>query len=523
MDADTVRQLLRPGAFPHPGADIALRETHISWVVLGGEFAYKIKKPVNFGFLDFSTLALRRHFCERELALNRRYAPEIYLSLASVTAEPDGLRFDGDGPVVDYAVKMRRFDEGQLLDNIAARGELARPLVRAVARELAERQRDAPVCHPAPGSDEPGSPAVLRAAMTQNFQQVRDYRIGPGEQAQLNTIEQWTLARYASLAPLLEQRAASGMVIDGHGDAHLGNIALIDGAVRLFDCIEFNAALRVMDSIGEIAFLSMDLEARGHSGESHCVLTDYLEYRGDYAGLPLLQLYRCYFAMVRAKVALLREPAGTGSIQSSGAYAGFCRYLSLAQGYCQPTARFLAITHGVSGTGKSTVADRLVAACGAVRLRSDVERKRLFGLAPEQRSDPADRERLYSAAMSRRTFDRLEQLALLSLDAGFAVIVDATFLHRRTRDTFRQLATRLGLAFVIIDCSGAPRARLRDRLEQREREGVDASEAGVTVMEDQLEVDQALADVELAHRMAVDSGESADVLWQHLQDTLHRD
>ena len=522
MDSDALRQLLRPGAFPHPSTDIALRETHISWIVLAGEFAYKVKKPVDFGFLDFSTPELRRHFCEQELALNRRYAPAIYLGLATITADPDGLRFDGEGPVIDYAVKMRRFDESQLLDNIAARGELDRPLVRAVARELAERQRDAPVCHPRPGSDEPGSPAVLHAAMTQNFRQVREYRFGPEQQKQLNAVERWSLARYEELAPMLEQRAASGLVIDGHGDAHLGNIALIDGVVRLFDCIEFNASLRVMDSIGEIAFLSMDLEARGHSGESHWVLADYLEYRGDYAGLPLLQLYRCYFAMVRAKVALLREPAGTGSIQSSGAYDEFCRYLCLAHDYCQPTARFLAITHGVSGTGKSTVADRLVAAGGAVRLRSDVERKRLFGLAPEQRSDPADQERLYSAAMSRRTFERLEELALITLEAGFAAIVDATFLHRRTRDDFRRLAKRLELPFVIVDCSGTPAGQLRQRLELRQREAEDASEAGVAVMENQLAVDQPPAGVELDHRMAADSNEAAGVLWQRLQESLHR-
>jgi predicted kinase len=252
------------------------------------------------------------------------------------------------------------------------------------------------------------------------------------------------------------------------------------------------------------------------------VLTDYLEYRGDYAGLALLQLYRCYFAMVRAKVALLREPAGTGSIQSSGAYTEFCRYLCLAHNYCRPTPRFLAITHGVSGTGKSTVADKLVAAGGAVRLRSDVERKRLFGLAPEQRSDPADQERLYSTAMSRQTFDRLEELALITLEAGFAVIVDATFLHRRTRDKFRRLAKRLALPFVIIDCSGAPTGQLRHRLELRQREAEDASEAGVAVMEDQLAVDQPPAGVELAHRMAVESGEAAGVLWLRLQARLRR-
>ena len=522
MDSDTLPQLLRPGAFPHPAADIVLRETHISWVILCGEFAYKIKKPVNFGFLDFSTLELRRHFCEQELALNRRYAPALYLGLAKITADPDGLRFDGDGPIVDYAVKMRRFDESRLLDNIAARGELTRPLVRAIARELANRQREAPVCHPESGSEEPGSPAVLRGAIEQNFRQVRDYQLGLQQREQLAAIEQWTLARHDELAALMARRIAAGMVIDGHGDAHLGNIALIDGAVRLFDCIEFSPTLRIMDSIGEIAFLSMDLEARGHSAESHCLLADYLEYRGDYAGLPLLQLYRCYFAMVRAKVTLLREPAGTGSIQSSGAYGEFCRYLALAHTYCQSSPRFLAITHGVSGSGKSTIADKLVAAGGAVRIRSDVERKRLYSLAPEQRSDQADQKRLYSSAMSRQTFERLEHLALLTLEAGFAVIVDATFLHRRTRDSFRLLAKRLALPFVIIECS-APAEELRRRLQLRQQQGHDASEADVKVMEEQLKVDQPPARVELAHCMQAASGEEPAVLWQHLQGALRHE
>jgi aminoglycoside phosphotransferase family enzyme/predicted kinase len=519
MDSGTLQQLLRPEAFSHPPGTILLRETHISWVILAGGFAYKIKKPVNFGFLDFSTLALRRHFCEQELALNRRFAPELYLAVVAVTDDGAGPRFEGNGPVIDYAVKMRRFDEALLLDNIAARGELDRSLVRALAREIAHQQDQAPVCHPGPGGDSPGSPAVLRAAMVQNFAQVRNYRLGPGQLDTLLAVEQWTLRRYGELLPRLDQRAAQGMVIDGHGDAHLGNIALVGGAVRLFDCIEFNPSLRIIDSIGEIALLCMDLEARGHGGESHCLLADYLEYRGDYAGLALLNLYRCYFAMVRAKVALLREPADREAIEDTAAYSDFHRYLMLAASYCDQPATFLAITHGVSGSGKSTVADKLVAASGALRIRSDVERKRLFGLAPEQRSDPADEQRLYSSAMSQQTFERLEQLALLALDAGFAVIVDATFLHRRTRDTFRQLAGRLDLPFAIIDCS-APPDQLRQRLVAREQHAHDASEAGVRVMENQLAVDQPLAGAELAYRVAADSGEAADTLWRRLQQTV---
>ncbi len=516
MDNSTLEQLLRPEAFSPPCDAAQLRETHISWVVLCGEFAYKIKKPVNFGFLDFSTLPLRRHFCEQELALNRRFAPELYLAVIEVTDDGSGPRFEGRGPVIDYAVKMRRFDETLLLDNLAARGQLDRSLVRSLAREIARQQSRAPVCHPGPAASEPGSPAALLAAMEQNFRQVREYRLAPAQAEQLLAVEQWTLQRYREQLPLLSQRAAEGLVIDGHGDAHLGNITLIDGAVRLFDCIEFNPALRIMDSIGEIAFLSMDLQARGHPGESHWLLADYLEYRGDYAGLALLNLYRCYFALVRAKVALLRAPPQRAALEDAPACADFCRYLALAASYCQRPGTFLAITHGVSGSGKSTVADKLVAAGGAVRIRSDVERKRLFGLAPEQRSEPADETRLYGSAMSRRTFARLEQLAETALAAGFAVIVDATFLQRRSRDRFRLLARRLQQPFVIIDCK-APPEQLRARLALRERAARDASEAGVRVMESQLRVDEPLGDAELAYAMAADSGEDQDTLWARLQ------
>lgn len=512
MDSDTIQQLLKTVASSAPGAALLLRETHISWVLLCGEFAYKIKKPVNFGFLDFSSIEQRRHFCEQELLLNRRFAPELYLSVVAISSGPDGVQFDGSGTVIDHAVKMCRFDENQLLSEVAARGELDRPLVRSLGRELASQHASAKRCRP-------GSPATLLAAMVQNFKQVGDYRLEQAHRNTLDKIEAWTLRRQAELLTVLEQRERDGHVIDGHGDAHLGNIVLIDGAVRLFDCIEFNPSLRIMDSIAEIAFLTMDLEARGHQRASHWVLGDYLEYSGDYAGLALLDLYRCYFAMVRAKVALLREPPTHEGITATPGYDDFCRYLSLAQQYCQRPARFLAITHGVSGSGKSTVADKLVAAGGAVRIRSDVERKRLFGLAPEQRSEPADEAQLYSSAMSRRTFSRLEQLAGEILAAGFAVIVDATFLHRRSRDQFHKLATSLALPFIVIDCV-APAEQMRERLRERERHGQDASEAGVRVMEDQLANAQPLGAQELQYRFAADSAEDGAILWELMADEL---
>ncbi len=516
MDSASIEKLLRMNSAGDRTEPALLRETHISWVILCGEFAYKIKKPVNFGFLDFSSLELRRHFCEEELRLNRRFSPELYLAVVPITRSEQGPVIDGVGPPIDYAVKMRRFREEQLLDAIAARKELDEKLLRALARELARLHEILPACHPDPDGSDPGTPAALHQAIEQNFQQIRDYALPAAQLLQLQAVQQWSQQRYGELLPVMLQRARAGKVIDGHGDAHLGNIAVVDGAVRLFDCIEFNASFRIMDSISEIAFLSMDMDARGYHEASRRLLTDYLEYSGDYAALQVLSFYRCYFAMVRAKVNLLRESIHSEDITTTHGYREFLRYLELALSCTQPGRMFLAITHGLSGSGKSTIASALVARSGAVRIRSDVERKRLAGMAPEQRSEPQQRDALYSAAMSRKTFSRLEELAGIVTSAGFPVIIDATFLHRSTRDSFRQLARRLSVPFVIVDCIAQP-DQLRQRLTERARDARDASEADVAVMEQQLVSVQALAPDEYACRLAVDSAEESATLWRRFQ------
>ncbi len=511
MDRTGIEQLCRPAAFDHPADNLVLRETHISWVILCGDYAYKIKKPVNFGFLDFSTLERRRHFCEEELRLNRRFSPELYLDVVAVREGPGGPALIGEGTPVDYAVRMRRFDESRLLDTIAARGGLDAQLLRAIARELARLHAGLPRCSPDPDGSEAGTPAALHAALAENFRQLREYPLGSEQWQQLQVVEAWSEARYREHLPAMKQRVREGWVIDGHGDDHLGNMAIIDGEVRLFDCIEFNADFRVVDSIAEIALLDMDLCARGHPAESYRLLSDYMEYRGDYAGLRLLDLYRVYFALVRAKVNLLAHVPDTPGLADTAAYHESQRYLAMAHRYCQPRSPFLAITHGLSGSGKSTVAGKLVEASGAVRIRSDVERKRLFGLAPEQRSRPEDVPELYARAMSSRTFERLEALAAEVVEAGFPVIVDATFLHRRVRDDFRRLARRLEVPFIILDCVADPES-LRQRLRAREAGGLDASEADVSVMEQQRRTMEPLSEAERQAVIAVDSGADASAL-----------
>ena len=516
MDSATLQQLLHPPAATEPGE---LRETHISWVILRGEFVYKIKKPVNFDFLDFSSLAQRRHFCEEEVRLNRRFAPELYLSVVPVTSGAQGPQLEGEGEIIDYAVKMRRFDERQLLDNIAARDGLSPALLRSLARELARLHNTLPACRPDPAGSEPGTPAALRAAIQQNFQQIRDYPLSAAEADTLAGVEQWTLQRYDGLLPLLRQRVLDGRVIDGHGDAHLGNITLVDGAVRLFDCIEFNASLRIMDSMAEIAFLTMDLDAKGYHDASHCLLTDYLEYRDDVEGLALLDLYRSYFAMVRAKVNLLREskqhppsPAPMPGRRSNAT----CNWPGNTPGpglFSWPSpAVFPAAANPPLRAGWWRPAVRC--AC-APMWSANAWWDWLRNSAASPRMQPHCIPRQCIA----RPLPGWRRWRPQQLEAGFAVIVDATFLHREVRDTFRALARRLAVPFVIIDCEVAP-AELRRRLVERERLQQDASEADVAVMEQQLAIDQPLSGEELACRLQADSAEDQADLWQRFQQQL---
>ncbi|HUH38742.1 MAG TPA: AAA family ATPase [Spongiibacteraceae bacterium] len=470
MDDKTLYQALsRPQAYPHPVTDILYRETHISQVFLTDQYAYKVKKARDLGFLDFSTLAQRKWFCEEELRLNRRFAPQLYLDVVSINRTAAGLQIDGAGEVVDYAVKMRRFDDDQLLSKLAARGELTPGLVRGLARHLAELQGTLPSCYPERGA---GTPVAFYTALEQSIELLASYRSLPREaRDRLEQVGRWARTRYADQALLMKRRLREGRVKDGHGDLHLGNIVLIEGEPVLFDCIEFNADFRINDSMAELAFLSMDLGARGLAAASQRVVNDYLEYSGDYSGAPLLDLFRCHYALVRAKVTLLRDPADA---VGDDTWAETLRYLHLAEGYTRAVKPRLVLMHGVSGSGKSTVAGQLADAMGAIRLRSDVERKRLAGLAPEAASSGD----IYTPAMGRATFDRLRALADTLLAAGLPVIVDATFLRCRDRQRFAELAVERRCALVIVACDAEP-AELERRISARRN---DASEASIEVM-----------------------------------------
>jgi aminoglycoside phosphotransferase family enzyme/predicted kinase len=500
-----IRTLIDASIWPHPTDKVELVETHISYVLLVGEYAYKFKKPLDLGFLDFSTLELRQHFCREELRINRRLAPAIYLEVVAITGSVDSPQIGGQGPAIEYAVKMRRFPEEGLLSQHLE--HLTPELVSDIARQAAEFHAGTEVC----GADQPwGSGDFVLQPMLENFDPIHQLEHDPQVDAQLQRLQQWTLQRHKELRPNLEERKAAGFVRECHGDMHLGNITLVEAEPVIFDAIEFNPGLRWIDTINEIAFLVMDLDEKQRPELAQLALNSYLEESGDYAGLGLLRFYQVYRAMVRAKVTAIRlSQDDLEQDERQILKQEFQRYLDLAEGYTQPQPLALLITHGPSGSGKSFVARSLVRQLGAVQVRSDVERKRLLGLSPLARSDPSIGEDMYGAEITEQTYSRLLQAAEQILIAGFVALADATFLQRPQRRPFAQLAEGLGLGFFILDMQ-TPEQLMRERVRSRAEQGGDPSEADERVLELQLASAESLTEDEASAALVVTPDQSLE-------------
>jgi aminoglycoside phosphotransferase family enzyme/predicted kinase len=502
-----VRALLNPARYPYPVAQVTLLETHISYVLLTGRFAYKIKKAVNFDFLDFSTLERRRLCCIEELRLNRRLAPELYLAVVPIIGTPQDPRFDStdqpgdDIKPIEYAVKMNEFPQSALLDRRLAQGDLLATQIDDLARQVAEFHAQA--ARIPEGNS--GTPPEIWALAAGNFSQLAADTGNSAEAAQLNRLEGWSRNEYARIETFLAQRRSEGFVRECHGDLHLGNIALIDGKPLAFDCIEFNPQLRWIDVMSEAAFLSMDLEERGRPDFARRFINRYLEVSSDYAGLQCLPFYQVYRALVRAKVAGLRaaqeEPQAARQQLEIRA-----TYLAFAERAAKPRQRQLLLMHGVSGSGKTWISQTVLEHIGALRLRSDIERKRLHGLPELAHSASLPGCGRYDSEATRATYERLLQHAREVLQAGFPVLVDATFLRRWQRESFRRLAEELNLPFRIISCR-ADQAALRSRLVAREQSGSDASEAGLAILLHQLQNNDPLSRDEQDATIVFDSSQ----------------
>jgi aminoglycoside phosphotransferase family enzyme/predicted kinase len=514
-----VAALCDPRSYPHPVAAVRLVETHISFVLLTGQYAYKLKKPLALGFLDFSTLAARRFYCTEELRLNGRLAPRLYLDVVAITGEPDRPRLGGTGPVLDYAVRMVEFPQSALLDAMLARGALSSELVDALAGAVA---RFHAAIDRAPAASPFGDPAHVHAPMRQNFEQLAPLIDDAADRATLDALRAWSERERGRLEPAFAARRDGGFVRECHGDLHVGNIALIDGELQIFDGIEFNANLRWIDVISEIAFLTMDLRERGQPALAARLLDAYLQATGDYAGLRVLRYYLVYRALVRAKVARLRAGQEPADDPDRAAELAVCRdYLGVATRLAAPRPVALVVTHGVPGAGKTFRTQQLLEALDALRVRSDVERRRMFGTAGALGGIAPRTGDAYGEAATQQVYARLEQLAHSVLDAGYPVIVDATFPLRRQRDAFRRLAEARGIPFCLIDCE-APADRLRERVAARARTGHDASEATVAVVDRQLREREPPAADELARAVVVvdDAGEQPEELARRVREKL---
>ncbi|MEF8723002.1 MAG: AAA family ATPase [Candidatus Accumulibacter delftensis] len=481
-----IAALLEADRYPDPASGVELIETHASWLLLAGAFAYKIKKPVLLPFLDYSTLAKRQACCEAELRLNRRFAPDLYLQVVAIAGTAADPQIGGSGEAIEFAVKMRRFAEAGRLDRLCGRQKLHAKQMSALAATIAEFHEQAAV---APAGTHFGEPEQVLAPALANFAELAPLLPGREEQARLARLAAWTHREFERLAPRFAARKAAGRVRECHGDLHLGNLVLIDGSVRLFDCIEFSEDLRWIDVASEIAFTFIDLLDHDQPGLAAWLLNEWLSCSGDYDAVQVLRFYAVYRALVRAKVAALRAT----QTSSHGGHAN--HYLALAERLVNPPPARLIITHGVSACGKSRAARRVLLhdpAAATLRLRSDVERKRLFDLDAAARSGSPVDGGLYARNASELTYRRLYELAEELLTANWSVIVDAAFLERARRDSFRALAAQAAVAFFIV----APQARpavLRARILGRLRKGRDASEATLAVLTQQLARIEALA------------------------------
>lgn len=469
---EVVAALLDPGVYPHPVDRVELVETHISWVLLAGERVYKIKKPVDLGFLDFTTLERRRFFCEEEVRLNRRLAPDTYLGVVELTGTGRAVRIGGPGPTREVAVAMRRLPADRMLDRLVREGRAEAELLDAVARLIARFHAEA-----ATGGeiDELGGIDTVRANWTENFAQTADLPEAVLPDASRRALRQWVRAFLARESARFAARVAAGRSRDCHGDLQAQHVCCTD-PIQVFDCIEFNHRFRFGDTAGEIAFLAMDLERLGRPDLALRFLNTYFEASGDWEAVPLLDFYRAYRAFVRGKVLGFQ-------VADHPALAADARALfDLAVAYTRPrrTPR-LIVTCGVMGSGKTTVARAAAARLDAVIVRTDAVRKRLAGVPLETRSPDAFGAGLYTAAMSARVYAESLRLAGELLDAGWPVVVDGSFAHAAERAAARRTATGRAVPLLVLWCD-APDAVIARRLDARERDGRDVSDGRVELL-----------------------------------------
>jgi aminoglycoside phosphotransferase family enzyme/predicted kinase len=484
-----------------PGHRVRLFETHISWVLVSGEYAYKLKKAVRFDFLDFSTLDARRFYCEEELRLNRRLAPQLYLEVVGITGTVRHPVIGGIGVPIEYAVRLRAFEQEALWSYRIA-SELVTPEeADALAIKIARFHQAARV---APSQASWGSVATLQGIAAANLRAICGLARNAEQGRNLHDLTDWITAQHRKLHGTFHQRKLRGFIRECHGDLHVRNILTQSGRVEVFDCIEFNESLRWIDVMNEIAFICMDLQFHARTDLAARILNQYLEVTGDYEGIPVLRYYEVQRALTRCKVALLQAgQAGADARDSRACKREGLKYLACAAKSIKRRRLAIMITHGYSGSGKSSFSRCLVGLTGAICLRSDVERKRIAGIDRNSRAGTAPGSDLYGAHSTRLTYERLHTLSRHLIESGWPVIVDAAFLKIEQRRLFEHLAADLRVPFFIFDIH-ATEPTIRTRLMMREKDDRDPSDSGIGVLARQLADSEPLSDEETKHVVAVD-------------------
>ncbi|MBA3470864.1 MAG: AAA family ATPase [Herpetosiphonaceae bacterium] len=479
MDLPAVIQaLLQPDLYPHPvQPPFSVLQTHAAYVVLTGEYAYKVKKSVNLGFLDFSSLEKRRFFCHEELRLNARHAPDLYLAVVPIAAPNGAFQLGaGAGEIVEYALQMRQFPQSALLSALFARGELTLEHMALLGRRVAAMHALAPTNAEIQAF---GALSAIEQVIADNYRSGQAYIGRDQTQQQYDQTKAFTDALLQAHPDWFAQRQAAGMIRECHGDLHLNNVYYHAGEMHPFDCIEFNPAFRNIDVLYDVAFMLMDLDGRGRRDLAYQFLNSYLEQTADYWGAVLLPLYASMRAYVRAKVqSLLGDDPHLSPSDRSHIHQEAARYYQHAWDYTRRQDGRIIVMMGLSGSGKSTVGQHLAQQLGAVHIRADALRKHLGGVPLAERG-AAD---LYTRAMSDRTYARLLELGIFLARHGQRVILDAKYDRRQRRQTVLEQAQAAGLPIQLVYCT-APQSILHQRLEQRQH---DVSDATVEVLAGQV-------------------------------------
>jgi len=471
-----IEAMLQPEFYPHPVKSVRMLQTHISWVFLAGQYAYKLKKPVNLGFLDFTSLEKRCFFCEQELCLNQRLAPAIYLEVLPISWISNSYQLGNADNIQDYCLKMIRFSQDDLLDRRLDSGSFDPVWMDILAEDIAVFHATAETSQQIQAF---GDTHFLHEHITANLHIAKEHAGTTIESGQLNAIRQFSETFIHKHAKDFALRQREGRIRDGHGDLHLRNMALFQGQPMVFDCIEFNDEYRMIDTMNDVAFLVMDCDARARPDLGFRFLSRYLEFSGDYEGIVLLPLYLSYRAGVRGKVAcLLSDDKGIHADQKNLQHTEASRYFSLARSYATSTTPRVFAVGGLSGSGKSRLA---LLGCGierAVIIRSDATRKRI--------AENHKHHDLYGMEMNARTYEAMFEAAKRVLDANFSVILDATFLRLEDREGIRRLAKTENVKSRIfwLDVN---EPLLRKHINQRMRTGKDVSDADLHVLDMQLE------------------------------------